>query len=82
MELMERNDAWKEVDTNTGYVNNLKAVSIDACRKLLGPERLLMLLSDPIRSTGPNEDSVYPWNVVDYLCNEDPRPNKRKELAQ
>jgi hypothetical protein len=81
-QLLTREQAQKIVDEHIFYVGDCKAVSFESCRVLLGADRFLMLLGDPIRNKGPQAQTVYPWNVVDYLCNEDPRPNRTKEVAQ
>ena len=81
-QLLTREQAQKIVDERTFYVGHCKAVSFESCRLLLGADRFLMLLDDPIRNKGPQAQTVYPWNLVDYLCSEDPRPNRAKELAK
>jgi len=39
------------------------------CRELLG-SRFDLLLQDPVRKQGPTPDSVYQWNLVDYLADD------------
>jgi len=53
-------------------VGQYRAVSYYLCGQFLG-DRFDMLLADPIRNKGPIPETVYPWNLVDYLCCHDPR---------
>jgi hypothetical protein len=73
---MDRTTATEIVFALTYKTRGIKAVSMPDCQKLLG-DRLGLLLSDQIRNKGPDKDSVYPWNVVDYLCHENPKAGSR-----
>jgi hypothetical protein len=42
---------------------------------LLGENRFNELTNDKIRCLGPTKDTVYPWNVVDYLTRSEPATN-------
>jgi len=64
---MDRKDAQKIVDEVTIKVNQFKAVSLEDCLRLLETQKFLLLRQDPIRRAGPSKETVYPWNVVDYL---------------
>lgn len=46
------------------------SVSREFAQYVLG-SRYKRLLLDPIRNQGPTPDTLYPWNVVDYLCKEE-----------
>lgn len=48
-----------------------QVVSRADAKMLLGDDLYDRLLHDRIRNAGPSPDSLYPWNVVDYLQNED-----------
>lgn len=71
--LIPREDAQRIVDERTFNVDVFRAISIESAREVLGAERLARLLNDPIRRIGPGPQVLYPWNVVDYLSNENPR---------
>ena len=67
--------AADEVQLATVEVNGYQAVDkLDALR-LLGEERLAELLADKIRCLGPTKDTIYPWNVIDYLTRNEPETN-------
>ena len=65
--IVTRPVAQQMVDAVTISVAQYKAVGFCDCLQLLGPERFLTLRSDPIRRLGPKSETVYPWNVIDYL---------------
>jgi hypothetical protein len=75
--IVPRPKAQTIVDAVTISVEQYKAVDFGVCIRLLGPERFLMLRADPIRRLGPKVETVYPWNVVDYLSCENPRQRSR-----
>lgn len=75
--IVPRSEAQAIVDAVTFSVDQFKAVDFFDCLRLLGPERFLMLRSDPIRRLGPRTETVYPWNLVDYLSCENPRQRSR-----
>ena len=81
-QILTREQAQKRVNESTFFVGKLKAVSLESCRVMLGSDRFAMLIADAIRNKGPMAQTVYPWNLVDYLCNEDPRLKRTKELTQ
>jgi hypothetical protein len=76
--MIDRPRAQEIVDLHTSLIGPFKAVSFDTCLKLLGSERFLLLRSDPIRREGPVKGTVYPWNLVDYLSNENPRQGSKR----
>ena len=76
-EILSRPDAQVAVDAVTFKINQYSAVSFTDCKMLLGDERFAMLLSDPVRRLGPTDSTVYPWNLVDYLSNKNPRGNAK-----
>jgi len=47
-----------------------QGVQLDEIAKLLSVEQYAKLIDDPIRGIGPTRDSIYPWNVIDYLMEE------------
>ena len=69
-EMRKVAEVTKETDDGFHYVEHEQAM------KLLGEERFERLLNDPIRRLGPEEKTVYPWNVVDYLM----QPNLGKQV--
>ena len=75
--IVPRSEAQAIVDAVTFMVEQFKAVDFSDCIRLLGPERFLLLRSDPIRRLGPKSETVYPWNLVDYLACENPRQRSR-----
>lgn len=70
--IVSRDDAQVLVDIFTVSVQQYQGVQQSDVTRLLG-DRAAMLRSDPIRKLGPTPDFVYPWNVVDYLSNHNPR---------
>lgn len=56
-------------------IRQFRAVTDMSARCLL-QERYELLLKDSIRNKGPEPGTFYPWNIIDYLCNENPRGNK------
>lgn len=76
-----RDNAEKLVAGYMVKVEQYAAVGIDDVRLLLGAAAD-RLLRDPIRRCGPTRHTVYPWNVVDYLCGYvAPRDRLRLEQA-
>ncbi len=53
-------------------VKPAKSIAAEFAMLLLG-NRFNLLVADPIRNKGPKTGTFYPWNVVDYLTNIDPR---------
>lgn len=70
--VLNREQAAVIVEGHTFMHNQYKAVSFYSCRQILG-DRLDLLLADPIRGKGPTVDTIYPWNVIDYMVHENPR---------
>ena len=65
-----RSEASAMVDAVAILVGPYKGVGLEQVESLLGVDRTTRLLADPIRRLGPNTETVYSWNVVDYLANE------------
>lgn len=63
---MTREEATAIVAKHEFRIDQYRAVSHASCVELLG-ETFAVLLRDPIRKLGPTKDTVYPWNVIDYL---------------
>ncbi|MCK9459495.1 MAG: hypothetical protein M0R80_07645 [Proteobacteria bacterium] len=51
-------------------VNQYQAVKHGDCQDLLSVEGFLKLIDDPIRGLGPIKGTIYPWNVIDYVMEE------------
>lgn len=64
---MNRDKAEEYTKEVTIDINGFKAVLKSDAMKLLACERYRLLLLDPIKRIGPSKDSIYPWNVIDYL---------------
>jgi len=71
--VVPRPEAQEMVNAVTIHMSQCHAVSFDDCEKLLGKTQFAKLKADPIRRLGPVPETVYPWNVVDYLSCENPR---------
>jgi hypothetical protein len=74
--LLTREKAQILVNTVKTKFNQYSVVTVSTCRSLLG-DRYELLRTDPIRNKGPAEGYVYTWNLVDYLCTEDPMGRKK-----
>lgn len=48
-------------------LNRIPGVHVDDVRRLLGDTTFEKLKRDVIRRLGHDAESVYPWNVADYL---------------
>jgi len=68
--LQQRANAEQLVKSKLETTSKYSCVSYTNCTFLLGRLRFEALLADPIRKHGPTKDTVYSWNVVDYLCRE------------
>lgn len=79
--MLSRVEAQIAVDNVTYHVGVFAAVSHKDCLRLLGESRFSLLVADPVRNLGPVPQTVYPWNVVDYLSSEDPRSLSRRCVA-
>jgi hypothetical protein len=75
-DIIPRQAAQDRVKSITFKAGVFSAVGFSECLELLGPERFLMLRSDPIRRLGPEKETVYPWNLVDYMSCENPRKRR------
>jgi hypothetical protein len=75
-QLLSRVEAQSLVDGVTVSVQQYRAVPKSEVDRLLR-DRAVLLHSDPIRKLGPCPGFVYPWNVVDYLSQENPRKSAR-----
>lgn len=64
---VNRTEAQTQVDAVTTRIEQFAAVSLEDAAAMLGPERFAAMRADRLRSQGPREGYVYPWNVVDYL---------------
>lgn len=42
-------------------------VTLLEAERILGPERFKAITADPIRRWGIGANTVYPWNVADYV---------------
>ena len=58
--------AQRAVDLVSFRLNQYSVVSKENATELLGDD-LTDLMSDPIKSKGPGSNTIYSWNVVDYL---------------
>lgn len=59
--IISREEAERLVAPHVRRIGDFVYVSRDAAEKLLGPDRHGAV------------GGIYPWNVVDYLSNENPR---------
>ena len=50
-----------------------KGIPLEVVKDLMPDHQFVKLLDDPIRNKGPKPETLYPWNVIDYLTNLDPR---------
>jgi hypothetical protein len=75
--IVPRLVAQETVDAVTFKVEQYSAVSFEDCLRLLGSVRFLAMRADPIRRLGPVAETVYPWNLVDYMSCENPRGKAR-----
>ena len=67
MTTLERSDAELLVKNVTTRIGIYAAVKMEDARDLLGADDFMRMCKDPIRNLGPNTETFYPWNVVDYL---------------
>lgn len=73
---MTRQEAEITVAPYVCRVEQFAAVSCADAMLLLGSATYDDLCADPIRNLGPNANTFYPWNVVDYLV--DPLLGKKR----
>ena len=73
---IDREYAQRLVDAVTDRRSQYAAVTRDDALDLLGGDRMDILLTDKVRNLGPTADTLYPWNVVDYLSQDDPRKRR------
>lgn len=62
------------------YVDQYQYISHEAARHILGKTWFDKMMLDPIRSKGPIESTIYPWNVLDYMNMKDSSPHKDDDL--
>lgn len=79
--VLNREQAAVIVGGHTFMHKQYKAVTFYSCKQILG-DRFDLLLADPIRRLGPTAESIYPWNVVDYMIHENPRVGSKKALKR
>lgn len=65
--ISERAIAEAGVAPHIRVINGFQCVTSNDVFSLLGADRYARLISDPIRGRGPTTDSIYPWNVADYM---------------
>lgn len=65
---MSREQAAIIVGSITFRAGQFAAVSREAASLVLGNAAFEALTRDKIRGIGPTQGTIYPWNVVDYLC--------------
>lgn len=64
---MERKEALDIVKPFIVKHNQYTVVSRMDTKSLIGSDKYDILLKDKIRNLGPSSDSIYYWNVVDYV---------------
>ena len=64
---MNRSDAERIAAPFVQQINQYQAIPYDSVKQLLGEETFATLLADKVRGCGPTRDTIYPWNVIDYL---------------
>lgn len=68
---MDRKEAEQQVAPYVTRIRQFQAVSHADALALLGEERFERMLKSPIRSLGPTPETVYPWNVADFIQHPD-----------
>jgi hypothetical protein len=63
----QRAECERIVAAHTTRVEQYAAVSRDDARRLLGDDVYAKLTADRIRNLGPSPETLYPWNVADFL---------------
>jgi hypothetical protein len=58
----------------THKVNGYSAITHDDAKSILGELLFERMLADKVKGIGPTPDTVYPWNVRDYLMIGDQEP--------
>ncbi len=66
--MSSREENQLVVDEYTFYVGRYMAVKHDDALQMLGEKVFALMMSDKVRCHGPTVDTVFPWNVVDYLA--------------
>ena len=67
---ISRDKATEVVECCTNRVGLYKGVDVSHVKQLLSEESFERLQKDKIRFLGPNQNTIYPWNVIDYLAEE------------
>ncbi len=75
--VLSREQAAAIVRGHTFQHGEYQAVSFYSCHQILG-DRFDLLRADPVRGKGPTPDTIYPWNVIDYMIHENPRGDNGK----
>jgi hypothetical protein len=68
---MSRDEATVVVHQLIVTIDGYAGVPLAEAEKVLGEARYAAMMADKIRSKGPTTETVYPWNVVDYLTSGD-----------
>ena len=67
IQKMSRPEAQELVRPHVRMINQYQSIPRCLVIGFIGYDEYMRLEKDPIRRLGPTEDTVYPWNVVDYL---------------
>ena len=65
---MQREEAERQLAPYVRSIAQYSCVTKCDAQKLLGDKTFAVLLADKIRGVGPTEDTIYSWNVVDFLA--------------
>jgi hypothetical protein len=65
--MKTRAEFYEAVSIYSTQIRGYAAVRHADAKALLGDEWFAKLMADKIRRLGPTDNSVYPWNVTDYL---------------
>lgn len=64
---MTREEAAAILGPYIARIEQYEAVPLKDAATILGDEVFGRLRADKIRCLGPTPDTVYPWNVIDYM---------------
>lgn len=67
MVAMTREEADAIVNQHVFQVDQYQAVRREQAMAIIGDVRYERLCNDRVRNLGPNDETLYPWNVSDYL---------------
>lgn len=76
---MNRIDAHNLVIPFIENFNQYKVINHDNAKFLLN-DTFYLLLNDPIRKNGPSNNTIYYYNVVDYLVNPNPKNLNQNQI--